>query len=185
MPLHRCACLIFSAHPATLAPRILPLAKEMIVSTVPPLTLLKRIDERYRSLTGHGLYCPHDIDDRYQWLHEQAPYSILAHSTAADPVFVYANRCALNCFKYSAEEIRQLPSRLSAGPFDREARQRLLDIVRRDGIATGYSGPRVDKQGKSFIIYDGEVWQSDGRDEAGWGQAALFWPSPRHALAAF
>lgn len=147
------------------------------------LALLKHIDERYRSLTGRRLYCPEDVDDRYLWLHEHAPYSILAHSNAADPVFVYANRCALSCFKYSLEEILQLPSRLSAGPSDREARQRLLDIVRRDGIATGYSGPRVDKQGKSFIIYEGEVWQSEEGDEAGWGQAALFWPSPRNTLA--
>ncbi|NQS85537.1 MEKHLA domain-containing protein [Pantoea allii] len=153
------------------------------MSTENQLALLQRIDERYRALTGRGLYCPDEHVDRYLWLHEHAPYSILAHSSEADPVFVYANRCALSCFKYSLEEMLQLPSRLSAGPSDREARQHLLDIVKRDGIATGYSGPRVDKQGKSFIIYEGEVWQSDRDAEAGWGQAALFWPCPRNGMA--
>ncbi|WP_054633651.1 MEKHLA domain-containing protein [Pantoea stewartii] len=150
------------------------------MSSEQQIALLKRIDDRYRMLTGNGLYCPEHIADRYRWLHEDAPYSILAHNREADPVFVYANRCALDCFHYSLAEMLQLPSRLSAGPADRAERQRLLDSVRRNGIATDYSGPRVNKQGETFTIYEGEVWQSE-EHEADWGQAALFWPRPRQS----
>jgi len=155
---------------------------EKSMAVAEDLALLKKIDACYHQLTGEGLYCPADVEDRYLWLHEQAPYSILAHGRGPDPIFMYANHCALHCFKYSREEMLQLPSRLSAGPSDRAARQVLLDTVTRDGIAKNYTGPRVDQQGNSFIIYDGEVWQL-GRDSGDlWGQAALFWPVPRPPL---
>lgn len=143
------------------------------------LAILKRIDECYTALSGEGLFCPEDVEDRYLWLHQEAPYSILAHGRGPDPIFMYANHCALNCFKYSREEMLQLPSRLSAGPSDRAELQVLLDAVTREGIAKNYTGPRVDQQGNSFIIYDGEVWQLGRGTNDTWGQAALFWPVPR------
>ncbi len=59
------------------------------------------------------------------WLHE-APFGLLAHDTSADPVLVYANRTAQNLFGYDWEEFVGLPSRLSAGPEDRQAREVLL-----------------------------------------------------------
>ncbi|WOS40973.1 MEKHLA domain-containing protein [Xanthomonas rydalmerensis] len=147
------------------------------------LILLARIDDCYRALSGHRLYCPDTIADRYRWLHTHAPYAILAHDAGTDPVFFYANRCALNCFKYSEREMLSLPSRLSAGPSDRTERQRLLETVTRNGLTGGYSGPRVDKLGNSFLIHDGEIWQLGFGSAAGWGQAALFWPSPRQTVA--
>ncbi|MBB6368569.1 MEKHLA domain-containing protein [Xanthomonas sp. PPL568] len=150
--------------------------------SAPQTTLLARIDDCYRALSGHDLYCPDAIADRYHWLHAQAPYAILAHDASADPVFFYANRCALRCFKYSEDEMLALPSRLSAAPANRAERQRLLDAVAQRGIADGYSGQRVDKQGNRFVIHDGEVWQLGFGSSAGWGQAALFWPSPRHTV---
>ncbi|MEQ4512873.1 MEKHLA domain-containing protein [Dickeya zeae] len=149
------------------------------MTTAEHLALLRRIDECYRALNGKELYCPEDVEDRYLWLDQAAPYSILAHSSTSDPVFIYANQCALRCFKYSYEEMLQLPSRLSASPADRAERQKLLDIVTRDGIAKNYTGPRVDKQGNTFTIYDGEVWQLGYNSGNVWGQAALFWPVPR------
>jgi hypothetical protein len=140
---------------------------------------LKKIDQCYKQLTGQGLFCPEEVEDRYQWLHNEAPYSILAHGRGPDPVFFYANQCTLNCFKYSPEEMVQLPSRLSAGPMDRAERQLLLDTVTRDGIAKILQGPRVDKFGETFIINDVEVWQLGFNTDDVWGQAALFWPFPR------
>ena len=63
------------------------------------------------------------------WLYNQAPFAVVAHDTAADPKFIYANMCAQVCFEYSWEEFIGLPSRLSAEAPERAERQALLDAV--------------------------------------------------------
>ncbi|MDR2950471.1 MAG: MEKHLA domain-containing protein [Prevotella sp.] len=136
--------------------------------------LIRQIDDCFYKLSGKRLPTPHDITDRYQWLDEEAPYSILAHNANADPHFIYANKYALSCFKYTLEEMLSLHSRLSAADEDRAERAQLLQIVTCDGIAYNYSGPRIDKYGSSFNIYDGIVWQLKD-EESVWGQGALFW----------
>ncbi|ATY89292.1 MEKHLA domain-containing protein [Pectobacterium atrosepticum] len=42
------------------------------------------------------------------------------------------------------------------------------------GIVYDYSGIRVRKNGQTFPIYDGAVWQLRHQDGALWGMAALF-----------
>jgi PAS domain-containing protein len=108
------------------------------------------------------------------WLYDDAPFAVLAHDTATDPVFVYANRTAQACFEYGRDEFVTLPSRLSAEAPNREERQRLLDAVRRDGFISDYRGMRIARSGRRFWIEGGTVWQLI--DEAGTprGQAALF-----------
>ena len=108
------------------------------------------------------------------WLYAQASHPVLAHNTDPDPRFIYANRAAQTAFEYDWDEITGLPSRLSAEPVDREERQRLLDSVVRHGFATGYSGVRIAKSGRRFLIEEGVVWQLIDRDGAVHGQAATF-----------
>jgi hypothetical protein len=108
------------------------------------------------------------------WLYEEARHAVLAHNTDPDPRFIYANKAAQACFEYGWDEIVSLPSRLSAEPVDREARQRLLDTVARHGFAAGYSGFRIAKSGRRFFIEDGVVWQLIDGDGASGGQAATF-----------
>lgn len=157
-------------------------------------TLIRQINDCFYQLAGKPLYAPGVATpgatapgvatpgvatpgaiEVHEWLHEEAPYGILAHNTAADPHFIYANNHALTAFKYTPAEILSVPSRLSASEEDRPERQRMLEIVLRDGIVYNYSGPRVDKYGGRFTIYDGVVWQLRHADGAVWGQAALFW----------
>lgn len=144
-----------------------------------PLEIIQQLDESYRRWTGHRLPCPASIDgSREAWIHHHAPYSLVAHNDDADPHFIYANECALNCFKYSREVFCAMPSRFSASSLDRAARQTLLEVVTAKGIASGYTGYRVDRHGQPFMIYDGIVWEvldAEGRRK---GQAALFWPQP-------
>lgn len=139
------------------------------------LSLVEQINDSFREFSGEDLYAPPILQTPYKWLHEEAPYSILAHNISEDPHFIYANKYALSCFKYKPVEILSLPSRLSATDLDRPERERLLKLVTRDGIAYNYTGPRVDKYGKSFTIYDGVVWQLRNRQGKIWGKAALFW----------
>ncbi len=127
--------------------------------------------DSYARLVGEPLV-PQGADAR--WLYREAPFAVLAHSTDPDPCFVYANRCAQACFEYSWEEFLGLPSRLSAEPTDRAERQRLLDQVARKGFLAGYSGIRVAKSGRRFLIEDGVVWELIDRQGLRHGQAATF-----------
>ncbi len=108
------------------------------------------------------------------WLYREAPFVVLAHSTDPDPNFIYANKAAQACFGYSFEEFLALPSRLSAEPTDRAQRRALLEKVARDGFLSGYSGVRVAKSGRRFIIEDGIVWELIDRAGMRHGQAATF-----------
>lgn len=94
-----------------------------------------------------------------EWLYEQAPHCVLAHSTEPIPRFIYANKAAQACFEYDWDEIVGLPSHLSAEAPDRAERQRLLDAVSRYGFTSGYKGLRIAKSGRRFWIEDGILWQ--------------------------
>ena len=119
-------------------------------------------------------FLEHGTHRSADWLYAQASHPVLAHNTDPDPRFIYANRAAQTAFEYDWDEITSLPSRLSAEPVDREKRQRLLDSVARHGFATGYSGIRIAKSGRRFLIEEGVVWQLIDRDGAVRGQAATF-----------
>jgi hypothetical protein len=127
----------------------------------------------YRRWTGKSLL-PDDlsIEQASAWL-DAAPFGLVSHGTEADPIFNYANRCALQLFGMSLETFTQLPSRLSAGPVDREERAWLLDRVTRDGYIDDYTGIRVAADGRQFLIRNATVWNL--LDEAGqyYGQAAM------------
>jgi PAS domain-containing protein len=142
----------------------------------PPLPALSDIlMASYQHFVGRPLLPPGIPDtDRARWLYEDAPFCVLAHSTDADPRFVYANRAAQARFEYSWEEFLALPSRLSAEAHVRAERERLLDAVARNGFTSGYSGLRVTKSGRRFWLEDGVVWQLVDARGAVHGQAATF-----------
>ncbi len=137
--------------------------------------LPRLILDSYARLTGSPLV-PVDTGgiEAVRWLYEAAPFCVLAHGTAPDPRFTYANRAAQRCFEYSWDEFIQLPSRLSAEAPNRDERQRLLDQVARQGFASGYRGLRVARSGRRFWIEDGTVWQLLDADGKAHGQAACF-----------
>ena len=129
------------------------------------------LTESYARLLGKPLVPPGADAD---WLYAKAPFVVLAHSTADDPKFIYANKAAQACFGYSLDEFLALPSRLSAEAPQQAARQALLEKVSRDGFITGYSGVRVAKSGMRFTIEDGVLWELTYRAGVRHGQAATF-----------
>ncbi|WP_158896528.1 MULTISPECIES: MEKHLA domain-containing protein [unclassified Pseudomonas] len=145
------------------------------------LSLLPLLEASYRHWLGQPLPRPAGLlaADVPAWLHERAPYALLAHGTEGDPLFCYANGQALICFGYPRAEFIGMPSRFSASPKDRDERQRLMEAVGRQGYACGYEGWRVDKAGEAFRIHAGVVWNLLDVDGQRLGQAALFWPDPQ------
>jgi len=112
--------------------------------------------------------------DAARWLYEDAPFCVVAHNTAADPQFIYANQAAQRCFEYTWEEMTALRSRLSAEHPNREERDRLLESVRTHGFASGYRGLRIAKSGRRFWIENVTVWNLVDRQGVYHGQAATY-----------
>jgi len=137
--------------------------------------LIKQIDDCFLTLNGTNLPCPGEVKDRYKWLHDEANYSILGVDNSDDSFFIYGNKYALSCFKYTWEELLLIPSRFSASAPNREERARLFKKVSQDGIVYNYSGERIDKNGNTFTIHDTIVWELRDKNDAVWGQGALFW----------
>jgi len=136
---------------------------------------LALIAESYQRLTGKPLLEPVP-DDPYElalalW---NAPHAIVAHGTEADPIFFYGNRLALQLFGMSFDEFTRLPSRLSAEPLAQEARVTLLKKVARQGFVEGYSGVRIAKSGRRFMISGATVWNLVDAQQKCHGQAATF-----------
>ena len=103
-----------------------------------------------------------------------APFALLSHNTAPDPVLNYANREALTLFELTWEELVALPSRRTAEPGEREERDRLLAMVSRQGYIDDYRGIRIARSGRRFMIEQATVWNLLDDNGAFYGQAAMF-----------
>jgi hypothetical protein len=104
----------------------------------------------------------------------EAPFALVSHDTAPDPVFVYGNRIALTVFELDWRGFTSLPSRKSAEQVERAERRRLLDAVTTNGFIDDYAGVRVASSGRRFTISDAVVWNVTDKAGTYLGQAALF-----------
>ncbi len=133
-----------------------------------------RIIASYRHWTGRHLVDPALDPASAARVLYRAPFVVLAHDAAADPLFTYANLTAQDLFERPWREITGLPSRYSAEPLAREERARLLDQVARQGYTDNYSGVRVTAGGRRFLVRRATVWNVIDADGALCGQAASF-----------
>lgn len=102
-----------------------------------------------------------------------APYAVASHDVQPDPVFNYANKPALELFGMGWEEFTRLPSRYSAEPVARAARVQLLQRVAHDGYVDDYSGVRIAKNGRRFMIDNALVWNLMDETGVRCGQAVI------------
>ncbi len=136
---------------------------------------LRLLVESYARLTGKAMLkgVPPDGSALRAALW-RAPFAIVAHGIEADPVFFYGNQYALRHFGMNFEEFVQLPSRLSAEPVNQQAREQALRKVAERGYIDGYSGMRVAKSGRRFLIADCTIWNLLDAEGRYHGQAAIF-----------
>ncbi len=128
--------------------------------------------DSYTRWTGKPLLAGAGPDPARSLYH--APFVVLSHDTAADPVFNYANRTAQALFTMDWTTFVATPSRRSAEPLHRDARAALMARVSRDGYIDDYEGIRISADGRRFRIERAVVWNL--LDGAGryLGQAATF-----------
>jgi MEKHLA domain len=122
-----------------------------------------------------------DLIDKYGFsldkLGEQvfnADFYLLSHDRAPDPILTYGNQQALKQWEVSWEELTTMHSRETAKPVDRVERAAMMARVKADNYINGYSGVRVSKTGKEFIISNGIVWNIFTANGDLYGQAAWF-----------
>jgi len=103
-----------------------------------------------------------------------ATAAVLAHDGGADPRMIYANRTALRLWRRDWQTLLGMPSRLTAPPDQRHARATALAQARSQEAISGYSGIRIDSEGRLFQIQGARVWSLRDRDGQPCGQAASF-----------
>ncbi|MEE9398554.1 MAG: MEKHLA domain-containing protein [Methylococcales bacterium] len=103
-----------------------------------------------------------------------APFVVVSHDIAKDPVFNYANQTALSLFGMQWDEFTTMPSRFSGEAINRIERNKLLIRVQDSGYSEGYQGIRVTKEGRRFAISNAVVWNLLDDEGRGVGQAAKF-----------
>lgn len=128
----------------------------------------------YARVTGRELLQSDPADAAFGRDLYHAPFVVLAHDRAQDPVFFYANLAAQGLFKFPWADFVALPSRLSAEPMVRDERQGLLERVHKHGFVDDYSGVRIARDGTRFDIKAAVVWNLTDARGALCGQAAAF-----------
>ena len=138
-------------------------------------TNAKIILDSYKYLLNHDLLAATDDDPTTaaQNLY-QAPFVVVAHDTAPDPIFFYANLTAQHLFAMNWHDFVRLPSRYSAEPINQEERRDLLERVTNHGYIDDYSGVRISSDGRRFHIEQATVWNLSNKTGAPVGQAATF-----------
>lgn len=132
------------------------------------------LEQNHRALLGESLIP--GIDDMVELARQlfNSEFVILSHDTSAPPVFNYANMAGLSLFEMSWSEMTALPSKYSAEPDAREARERFLSRVAEQGYIDDYCGVRVSGSGRRFMITRAVVWNLEDTSGRYMGQAARF-----------
>lgn len=99
-------------------------------------------------------------------------FALLTHDTNA--ILTYGNRFTLDLWEMDWETLVQTPSRLTAPEEDRAARAVIMAQVERDGFTRSYTGRRVSRSGKFFLIENAAVFTLTDEKGAGFGTGAFF-----------
>jgi hypothetical protein len=128
----------------------------------------------YRQLLSKDLMPDTQADEAFAEQLFLAPFAVVSHNTASDPVFNYANLKALELFELSWDALIQLPSRCSAEPINQAEREHLLAEVTTKGYIDHYQGIRISSTGRRFMIKNAVVWNLIDGEGTYQGQAARF-----------
>lgn len=128
----------------------------------------------YRELTGRELVPQsEDAGELARRLFE-ARFVLASHGTESDPILNYGNAKALELWAMSWDEFTRTPSRFTAEEPNRAERARLLEDVTNRGFIENYSGIRISRTGRRFLIERATVWNLRTEDGSPCGQAATF-----------
>lgn len=132
-----------------------------------------RVIASFARVTGGDLVAEAGLDPaalgKSAW---DGKFALLTHDTNA--ILTYGNRFALDLWEMDWATLVQTPSRLTAPEEDRAARAVIMAQVERDGFTRAYSGRRVSRSGRLFMIQNATVWTLRDEQDAVFGTAAFF-----------
>lgn len=129
---------------------------------------IKLVLASYKDYTGDVL--AKDIEALYN-----ANFVSASHYFYQDGIrFIFANRKALELWEMTWSEFTSIESHYSASEDKRAERSQLLETVKKNGIIRNYTGIRVSKTGKQFLIKDAIVWNVNDNESRILGQAVKF-----------
>ncbi len=133
-----------------------------------------RLLASYRRWLGHDLIAPLPDSVATARALFHASQVVVSARADLDQTLNYGNAAALRLWESDWASFTCTPSRETAEPLHREAREELLARVRANGFIDDYSGVRISRNGRRFRIEAAVVWNVI--DEAGnyLGQAAAF-----------
>ena len=133
-----------------------------------------RLLSSFRHWVGKDLIAPGPSEEIQARELFYAPFAVLSHDTAVEPILNYANQTALRLFDLSWDELIVMPSRLTAQAPAQAERARLLARVSEQGFIDDYRGVRITKSGRRFLIERATVWNVLHENGTPYGQAATF-----------
>jgi hypothetical protein len=132
-----------------------------------------RIAAAFARVTGGDLIAEAGLDPaalgRSAW---EGRFALLTHD--ANAILTYGNRFALDLWEMDWETLVRTPSRETAPEEDRAARAVIMAAVARDGFTRAYTGRRVSRSGKFFLIENAAVFTLRDEKGAGFGTGAFF-----------
>jgi hypothetical protein len=132
-----------------------------------------RVVDAFARVTGGDFVAEAGLDPaalgKSTW---EGNFALLTHDTNA--ILTYGNRFALDLWEIDWETLVQTPSRLTAPEEDRAARAVIMAGVARDGFTRSYTGRRVSRSGKLFLIENATVFTLTDEEGAGFGTGAFF-----------
>jgi hypothetical protein len=100
-------------------------------------------------------------------------FALLTHRGDAAATLNYGNARALALWECDWEAFTAMSSRDTAPAQGRAAREVMMDRVLSRGFVAGYSGERVSRTGRRFLIQDATVWRLRDKDCTPFGVAAF------------
>jgi hypothetical protein len=116
---------------------------------------IKRVAGSFMRVTGAPLL-QSQTPGQGAWLGD---FALLTHRGDDDGTLNYGNQFALNLWECGWEDFIGLPSAVTAPPEDRPSRAVAMQKVAQDNFVRGYSGRRISRKGRLFIIEDGIIWR--------------------------
>ena len=101
-------------------------------------------------------------------------FPVLAHDGSPEPKLTYANAAALGLWDAPWAELVGLPSRLTAPTAEQAERSLALSKAKCEDAIKGYSGIRISRKGRRFMIQNARIWTLWDKQQQACGQAASF-----------
>ena len=101
-------------------------------------------------------------------------FPVLAHDGGPEPNLTYANAAALGLWNAPWDDLVGLPSRLTAPIAEQAERSLALNKAKSEDAIEGYSGIRISRQGRRFMIQNARIWTLWDQHQHACGQAASF-----------